>query len=86
MLCSHKCQKKGSKKVWRTSNCGYIQRVPTMSYGPMPGKPVFVPIIIEELSDEDSKKAIEAVNLIEEKRYGNIKGRSCANGIEQKGY
>ena len=35
-----------------------------LNYGPMPRKPVFVPINNEELSGEDRKKALEADNLI----------------------
>ena len=38
-----------------------------LNYGPMSGKPVFRPIKIEELSGEDRKKELEAVNLIQEK-------------------
>ena len=47
---------------------------------PMPGNPVLGIISNEELSSEDRNKALEAVNLIKEKRRGNIKERTCANG------
>ena len=33
--------------------------------GPIPGKPVFVPISNAELISEDRKKSLEAVNMIE---------------------
>ena len=53
---------------------------------PMPGKPVFGPINNEELSSEDRKTLLETVNQIKEKLCGNIKGRTCENGIRQKIY
>ena len=50
----------------------------------MPGKPVFGPISNEEFSSEDSKKELEAVNLI--KICVKIKKRTCANGSRHKRY
>ena len=38
------------------------------------------------LTNEEKKRALEAVNLIKEKRTGKIKGRTCANGSKQKRY
>ena len=38
------------------------------------------------LTPLDRKKALEAVNLIKEKRCGNIKGRTCANGRKQRNH
>ena len=52
----------------------------------MDGKPVVVPIFLDSLSSDDKKKALEAVNLIKEKRNGKIKGRTCANGAKQRIY
>ena len=52
----------------------------------MPGKPVIIPIPFEELTDEDVRQALEAVNLIKEKRCGKLKGRTCANGSRQRKY
>ena len=52
----------------------------------MPGNPVFGTISNEELSDKDMKKSPEAVNLIKEKRWVNIKGITCANGSRHKRY
>ena len=53
---------------------------------PMPGNPVFGTINNEELRSEDRKKSIDAVKMIKEKLCGNIKGRTCENGIRQKIY
>ena len=52
----------------------------------MPGKPVFAPIAYDTLSQQDKVEALEAVNLIKEKRDGAIKGRTCANGSKQRKY
>ena len=52
----------------------------------MEGKPVVVPIDADILTNDDKKKALDAVNLIEEKRDGRIKLRTCANGSKQRQY
>ena len=38
------------------------------------------------LSTEDKAKALNAVNLIKQKRNGTIKGRTCNDGSKQKIY
>ena len=53
---------------------------------PEQNKPVVEPIDPKTLSFQDKKKALDAVNLIEEKRDGRIKGRTCANGSKQQRY
>ena len=40
----------------------------------------------DSLADDDRKKALDAVNIIELKRDGRVKGRSCANGSKQRSY
>ena len=57
-----------------------------MDKGPMPGKPVFGAVDYHTLSVQEKKEALEAVNLIKEKRDGKIKGRTCANGSKQRQY
>ena len=86
MLCSEIFEKKGNTQVWITSSCGYVQIVPTIEWWINAWKSILGPINNEELSSEDRKKELEAVNLIKEKKHGNIKGMTCANGIQQKGY
>lgn len=54
--------------------------------GAMPGKPVIAPIHPSKLSEASKKKAMNAVNLIKEKRNTDIKGRACANGSKQRQY
>eukprot|EP00957_Ditylum_brightwellii_P000693 54473-Ditylum_brightwellii.AAC.1 len=42
-------------------------------------KHVVKPINAELLTADDKKKVLDTVDLIEEKRDGQIKGRTCAN-------
>ena len=49
-------------------------------------EPVVGPQNASVLTDEEKRRALEAMNLIKEKRTGNIKGRTCANGSKQKQY
>ena len=52
----------------------------------MTGKPATVPIDLESLTVDDKKKALNAVNLVEEKRDRRIEGRTCADGSKQRRY
>ena len=54
--------------------------------GPMPGKPLVALFNHYRLTPLDIKKALEAVNLIKEKRCGKIKESTCANGSKQRKY
>ena len=47
---------------------------------------MIVPINFNDLTEKDKKDELEAVNLIAEKYYGTIKGRTCANGAKQRRY
>ena len=51
-----------------------------------PGKPVVGPIDPDKLPLEIKRAALETINLIKDKRCGNIKGRTCANGNKQRKY
>eukprot|EP00957_Ditylum_brightwellii_P086073 6548410-Ditylum_brightwellii.AAC.1 len=52
-----------------------------LSKGAVPeqNKPMVEPIDADLLMADDKKKALDAVNLIEEKRDGRIKGQTYAN-------
>ena len=50
----------------------------------MPVKKVVTEINPETLSVEDKAKSLNTVNHIKQKRYGTIKGITCADGIKQK--
>ena len=55
-------------------------------HGAFPGKPVVEAIKASELSEEDKKTALDAVNLIKVKKDGTVKGRTCANGSKERFY
>jgi hypothetical protein len=48
-------------------------------------KAVFNPMIATELTSEQKRAALRAVNLIKEKRCGKLKGLTCADGRPQQG-
>ena len=50
------------------------------------GKDVFIPKFFSELSQEQRKRALKAITLIDHKRSGKVKGRTVANGSVQRGY
>ena len=50
----------------------------------VPGRPLVEPIPFKTLKEEDKREALEAVNLIAQKRNGKIKGWMCANSSRQR--
>ena len=52
----------------------------------MEGKQVVVPIDPDTLYYEDKRNALEVVNLIKEKRNGEIKGRTYVDVSKKKMY
>ena len=55
-----------------------------LNIGLVPGKPVFGCIDPSKITNDEKRRALEAVNLILKKRSGKIKGRTCADGSKQK--
>ncbi len=47
---------------------------------------VFEPQHANDLSEDDKKKALSSLIFLKEKKDGNIKARSCANGNPQREY
>ena len=47
---------------------------------------VFEPVRIEELNNNERKRAMENLIFLVEKRDGTVKGRVCANGSVQRPY
>ncbi len=45
---------------------------------------VFEPKLADELTDNDKKKVLASLIFLKEKRNGDIKDRSCANGSKQR--
>ena len=52
----------------------------------MPGKKVVESVYPDSLSKKEKYRALNAINLIKEKRDGTIKGRTCADGSKHHGY
>ena len=47
---------------------------------------VFKPRYVSDISKEDKKKSLRAIDLIKIKRSGKVKGRTLADGSKQRGY
>ena len=75
---------KGIAKHGEKAIASIFKELKQLNDGVMEGKPVIQPIDFEKLSDIDKSTALEAVNLIKEKRCGKIKARTCANGSKQR--
>ena len=76
----------GIKKHGERAIAAIFKELKQLNDGVMPGKPVIAPIPFEELTEENKRQALGAVNLIKEKRCGKLKGRTCANGSKQRSF
>ena len=47
---------------------------------------VFQPIKVEDLTEQERKRAMESLIFLVEKRDGKVKARTCANGSTQRAY
>ncbi len=74
---------KGIKMFGERAIAAMIKEFKQLDAGPMDRKPVVCPMDPKSLSLEQKLKALDAVNLIQEKRDGRVKGRTCANGSKQ---
>ena len=61
-----------------------VKEFKQLDKGPMEGKKVIMPLVYSTLTKQEKREALEAINLIKEKRDGSLKGRSCANGSKQR--
>ena len=57
-----------------------------LNEGAVSGKPVVIPTDATTITSLEKKKALRAVNLIKEKRSGDLKGRTCVDGSGQIKY
>mmetsp|Transcript_42936 Transcript_42936/g.62919 ORF Transcript_42936/g.62919 Transcript_42936/m.62919 type:complete len:101 (-) Transcript_42936:1236-1538(-) len=78
--------KRGFKLFGECAIAAMMKELKQLNIGAVPGKPVIAPKDTRDLTEEDKKKSLAAVNLIKEKRCGKIKGRSCTNGSKQRKY
>ena len=90
--CIHACfaqqfsANKGFKEFGERAVTAMMKELIQLDKGAIEGKPVIEAIEYGSLSKEVKHKALDAVNLIELKRDGRLKGRSCANGSKQRSY
>ena len=78
--------KKGIKLFGDKEITSMFNKYKQLDDGPMPCKPVVAAFNPDQLTPLDRNKTLESVNLIKEKRCGNIKGSTCANGNKQRKY
>ena len=78
--------KKGIKLFKERDIAAIYKEFKQLDEGAVPNKPVVLPQDPSKLTREEKSRALEAVNLIKEKRNGKIKGRTCADGSKQKHY
>ena len=78
--------KAGIKRFGDRALAAMISEYKQLNTGAMPGKPVFGCIDPKNITMEERKRALEAVNLIKKKRCGKLKRRTCADGSKQKRY
>ena len=80
--------KKGIKLFGETAVAAIVKEFTQLDQGgtTMPGKQVVQPIRVNDMVGNERKMALEAVNLIDNKRSGKIKGRTCADESKQKFY
>jgi len=76
--------KVGIKKFGDRAVAAMLSEYKQLTKRAMPGKPVFGTIDPTTLTTEEKRRALEAVNLIKNKRCRKIKGWTCANGSKQK--
>ena len=76
--------KKGIKLFKERAIAAIYKEFKQLDEGAVPNKPVVLPQDPSKLTREEKSRALEAVNLIKEKRNGKIKGRTCADGSKQK--
>ena len=63
-----------------------ISEYKQLNAGDVQGKPVFGCIDSKDITKEERKQVLEAVNLIEKKRSDKLKERTCADKSKQKIY
>ena len=78
--------RKGIKLFKEKGIAAMIKEFTQLDQGAFPGKPVVEPLYADSLTEKEIKMAMEAVNILKEKRNGIIKGRTCANGSRQRRY
>jgi len=77
---------KGIKEYGEREIAAMTKELIQLDEGAVKNKPVIAAIDYNTLIDGEKEKALDAVNIIELKRDGRLKERSCANGSKQRSY
>ena len=80
MFCTTDVSKKDFKEFGERAIAAMMKGLIQLDQGAMPGKPVVTEINPDTIPEVEKKKALDAANLIELKRDGRLKARSCTNG------
>ena len=73
----------GIRRFGEKAIAAMIKELKQLNDGAVEGKPVVGAVDPDSLTSQEKFEALEAINLIKEKRDGRIKGRTCANGKKQ---
>ena len=76
--------KQGIKTFGEKAVAAMLKEPKPLDEGAMAGKPVIQPMHVNILTREDRRGALNAINLIKEKRDATIKERICDDGGRQK--
>ena len=74
------------KKYGQEAVASMIKEYTQLNERAVPGKPVVIPTDPRSLTPLERNRAMRAVNLIKEKRGGDLIGRTCVNGSGQRKY
>ena len=88
VACTQMQAKVGIKKHGDVAIAAMFKELKQLDQGEVPelNNRVVFPIDPTTLTDDEKRKALYAVNVIKEKRDGQIKGRTCADGSKQRKY
>ena len=78
--------KQGIKMFGQAAVAAMIKEFSQLNQGSVPDKPVVIPVDVKTITPLEKAMVLPAVNLIKEKRSGDIKGRTCVNNSKQRKY
>lgn len=74
---------KGIKMFGERAVASLVKEFKQVVHGTMEGKPVIALIDPSKITEDMKQRALQAINLIKEKRTKEIKGRCCTDGSKQ---
>ena len=76
--------REGIKQFGEEAIAALIKKFKHLDQGAIPGKSVICLVDPITLTTEEKRQALNAINLIKQKRDGSLKGRTCADGRRQR--